>query len=147
MLKKPNIGQYLQVINAIVTESEKVGEKMNPSYEIIRTAIDEGKLSDLTVEQLTDIKSHFSEGTEEYRVMENTLIHLKAPVRVLGIHKKLEKAFKEYVEGCQEMIDSIDAENARVDSEAFDVSEVKQDAATDGISFCIQRITQIILNK
>ncbi|MCI0130094.1 MULTISPECIES: hypothetical protein [Enterococcaceae] len=147
MLKKPNIGQYLQVINAIVTESEKVGEKMNPSYEIIRTAIDEGNLSDLTVEQLTDIKSRFSEGTEEYRVMENTLSHLKAPVRVLGIHKKLEKAFKEYVEGCQEMIDSIDAENARVDSEVFDVSELKQDAATDGISFCIQRITQIILNK
>ena len=96
MLKKPNIGQYLQVINAIVTESEKVGEKMNPSYEIIRTAIDEGNLSDLTVEQLTDIKSRFSEGTEEYRVMENTLSHLKAPVRVLGIHKKLEKALDQF---------------------------------------------------
>ncbi|APB31025.1 MULTISPECIES: hypothetical protein [Vagococcus] len=146
-MKKPNVGQYLQVINAVVTESENVGEKMNPSYEIVRNAIDEENLSDLTVEQLTDIKSHFSEGTEEYRVMENTLSHLKAPVRVLGIHKKLEKAFKEYVEGCQEMIDSIDAENAKVDSEAFDLSEAKQDAATDGISFCIQRITQIIMNK
>ena len=146
-MKKPNVGQYLQVINAVVTESENVGEKMNPSYEIVRNAIDEENLSDLTVEQLTDIKSHFSEGTEEYRVMENTLSHLKAPVRVLGIHKKLEKAFKESVEGCQEMIDSIDAENAKVDSEAFDLSEAKQDAATDGISFCIQRITQIIMNK
>lgn len=146
-MKKPNIGQYLQVINAVVTESEKIGEKMNPSYEIIRKAIDEDNLSDLTVDQLTEIKNEFSTGTEEYRVMENSLTHLKAPVRVLGIHKKLEKAFKDYVEGCQEMIDSIDAEHAKVDSEAFNVSEIKQDESTDSISFCIQRITQIIMNK
>lgn len=137
----------MQVINAVVTESENVGEKMNPSYEIVRNAIDEDKLSDLTVEQLTEIKNKFSTGTEEYRVMENSLLHLKAPVKVLGIHKKLEKAFKDYVEGCQEMIDSIDAEHATVDVEAFNTSEVKQDEATDSISFCIQRITQIIMNK
>lgn len=137
----------MQVINAVVTESENVGEKMNPSYEIVRNAIDEDKLSDLTVEQLTEIKNQFSTGTEEYRVMENSLLHLKAPVKVLGIHKKLEKAFKDYVEGCQEMIDSIDAEHATVDVEAFNTSEVKQDEATDSISFCIQRITQIIMNK
>ncbi|MGY3703654.1 hypothetical protein BW731_10400 [Vagococcus martis] len=146
-MKKPNVGQYLQVINAVVTESENVGEKMNPSYEIVRKAIDDNELSELTVEQLTEIKNQFTTGTEAYRVMENSLLHLKAPVKVLGIHKKLEKAFKDYVEGCQEMIDSIDAENAKVDSEAFDLSEAKQDAATDGISFCIQRITQIIMNK
>ena len=146
-MKKPNIGQYLQVINKIVTDSEQVGEKMNPSYEIVRTAIDEDKLSDLTTEQLTEIKNIFTSGTEEYRVMENVLIHLKSPVKVLGIHKKLEKAFKDYVEGCQEMIDSIDAENAKVDVEAFNTSESKQDTATDSISFCIQRITQIIMNK
>lgn len=137
----------MQVINAVVTESENVGEKMNPSYEIVRNAIDADKLSDLTVEQLTEIKNKFSTGTEEYRVMENSLLHLKAPVKVLGIHKKLEKAFKDYVEGCQEMIDSIDAEHATVDVEAFNTSEVKQDEATDSISFCIQRITQIIMNK
>ena len=120
---------------------------MNPSYEIVRNAIDEDKLSDLTFEQLTEIKNQFSTGTEEYRVMENSLLHLKAPVKVLGIHKKLEKAFKDYIEGCQEMIDSIDAEHATVDVEAFNTSEVKQDEATDSISFCIQRITQIIMNK
>ncbi|MGX4686431.1 hypothetical protein JNUCC83_05955 [Vagococcus sp. JNUCC 83] len=146
-MKKPNIGQYLQVINAIVTESEKVGEQMNPSYEIVRKAIDEDKLSNLSVEQLTEIKNQFSTGTEEYRVMENSLLHLKAPVKVLGIHKKLEKAFKDYVEGCQEMVDSIDAEHAKVEVEAFNTSEIKQDEATDSISFCIQRITQIIMNK
>ena len=146
-MKKPNIGHYLKVINTIVTDSEKVGEEMNPSYEIVRHAIDDGKVSDLTVEQLTEIKNQFSTGTEHYRVMENALTQLKAPVKVLGIHKKLEKAFNDYVEGCQEMVDSIDAEHGKVDSEAFDLSEAKQDAATDGISFCIQRITQIIMNK
>lgn len=146
-MKKANIGFYLQTVNDVVTDSEKVGEKMNPSYELIRQAIDTDKLNDLTVDELRDTVALFTEGTNEYREMDKSLKSLKAPVRVIGIHKKLEKAFTDYVAGCQEMIDSINAESGTVDVDKFNTSEIRQDEATDTISFCIQRMTTIVMNR
>ena len=146
-MKKPNLGFYVQKINDVVTTSENVGEEMNPSYEKVRTAIDNDKLSDLTTDELKEVKELFLSGTNKYRELLAEITSLKAPAKVIGIHKKLEKSFTEYVEGCQEMVDSIDAEAASVNVELFNTSETKQDEATDTISFCIQRVTQLVLGK
>lgn len=146
-MKKPNLGYYIQKINDIVTASEEIGEEMNPSYEIIREAIDAGKVADLTEEQLKKTHELFTGGTTKYRAMLSEIKGLKAPVKVMGIHKKLEKAFESYVEGCQEMIDSIDLEKTAVNADKFNASEAKQDEATDNISFCIQRVTQLVMGR
>lgn len=146
-LKKPNLGYYIQKINDIVTASEEVGEEMNPSYEVVREAIDNGKVSELTEEQLKSTHELFLNGTSKYRNLLAEIKGLKAPVKVMGIHKRLEKAFEVYVEGCQEMIESIELEQLSVNTEKFDASEKKQDEATDNISFCIQRITQLVMGK
>ncbi|QIL47097.1 hypothetical protein G7082_00420 [Vagococcus hydrophili] len=147
VLKKPNLGYYIQKINDIVTTSEEIGELMNPSYETIRTAIDSKKLADLTSEQLKETKELFMSGTDKYRTLLAEIKGLKAPVKVIGIHKKLEKSFETYVFGCQEMVDSINVEETSVNQEQFNTSETKQDEATDEISFCIQRITQLVMGK
>ena len=47
-----------------------------------------------------------------------------------------------YVAGCDEMILSLDN---KIDQEAFDAAEAKQDEATDEISFAIQRMTALLL--
>lgn len=146
-MKKPNLGFYIQKINDIVTNSEKVGEEMNPSYEIVRHAIDTNTLADLTSEQLKEIQDLFASGTKNYAEMLSQLNGLKAPVKVMGIHKKLEKSFENYVSGCQEMVDSIDVDAATVNADMFNKSEEKQDQSTDDISFSIQRMTQIVMNK
>lgn len=147
LLKKPNLGFYIQKINDVVTSSEEVGEEMNPSYETIRAAIDSNKTEELTTEELTAIKELFLSGTNKYRELLVTIKGLKAPAKVMGVHKKLEKAFTDYVNGCQEMVDSINPEAGSVDAEMFNTSEAKQDEATDTISFCIQRVTQLVLGK
>ena len=51
---------------------------------------------------------------------------LRPPTRVLGIHKKLEKAYSQYVLACQSMVESITDES--VDVNQFNESETKQDA-------------------
>ena len=146
-MKKPNLGFYVQKINDVVTTSENVGEEMNPSYEKVRSAIDDNKVADLSKEELTEIKELFLSGTNKYRELLAEITSLKAPAKVIGIHKKLEKSFTEYVEGCQEIVDAIDADTVSVDVEQFNTSENKQDEATDTISFCIQRVTQLVLGK
>ena len=134
-------------INDVVTASEQVGEEMNPSYEVIRQAIDSNSISELSAEELKNTQDLFLSGTDKYRELLAQIKGLKAPAKVMGIHKKLEKSFVLYVEGCQEMVDSINVEANSVNEEMFNASEAKQDEATDSISFCIQRVTQLVLGK
>lgn len=141
---KPNTGFYVQKINDIVKETEAIGEKMNSNYETIRQAIDEDKLADLTPESLQATTAIFEEGTAKYQAMLTEISQLRPPAKVLGIHKKFEKAYENYVAGCEEMIASI---QETVDVPAFDAAEAKQDAATDVISFSIQRMTNLLLGR
>lgn len=141
---KPNLGFYVQNINTIVEKTEQIGEGMHPYYEDIRKAIDEDTLADLTAERLTEIREIFAKGTAEYQAMFAQITALRPPAKVMGIHKKFERAYKDYVAGCEEMVAAI---QDQVAVEAFNHAEEVQDQATDTISFCIQRMTNLLLNK
>lgn len=143
---RPNLGYYVQTINKIVQDTEEIGEKMNPSYEVIRQAIDKNKLADVSTEQLTEILALFNEGTVDYKNMLATIRGLRPPANVMGMHKKLERSYMNYVAGCEEMIQSIDLEKG-VDIKGFDAAEEKQDVATDDISVAIQRMTNVLLKR
>ncbi|MDT2755831.1 hypothetical protein P7G51_00320 [Enterococcus asini] len=142
---KPNIGFYVQKINDIVKDTEAIGEQMNPNYEVIRQAIDEDKLATLTPESLAETREIFEAGTDKYREMLSTIGGLRPPAKVLGIHKKFERAYENYVAGCEEMIASIKED--QVDVPAFNAAESKQDEATEVISFSIQRMTNLLLGR
>ncbi|MDN6569054.1 MAG: hypothetical protein L0L19_09155, partial [Tetragenococcus halophilus] len=62
--------------------------------------------------------------------------------RVMGAHKKFERSYQNYVDGCEEMIESISNE---VDVKAFNAAEQKQDEATDGIASALQKITSLLM--
>jgi hypothetical protein len=143
---KPNLGYYVQNINDIVKETEEVGEKMNVYYEEIRTAIDEGKTVDLAPERIAEIQRIFEEGTKEYKRMLEQVSQLRPPARVMGIHKKFERSYIEYLAGCNEMVLSLDPEKG-IDVDLFNRSEEKQDKATDDISFSITRMSNLLLKK
>lgn len=143
---RPNLGYYVQTINTIVNETEKLGEKMNPSYEKIRKAIDEDKVSSLSSAELKETVELFNEGTVSYHELLEKITKLRPPAKVIGIHKKLEKAYMNYVAGCEEMTKSINPE-AGVDIEAFDLSEKKQDESSDTIMFSIEKMTNVLMKK
>jgi len=139
---RPNTGFYAREINEIVQNTEKMGERLHPSYEEIRTALDENKIADFDQERLSEIHELFKEGTQFYQLNLEKIGLLKAPAKVMGNHKSFEKAYVQYVAGCQEMTDSLLPE---VNEEAFNAAEKKQDAATDIIYKTIQKITNLLL--
>ncbi|KAF1295528.1 hypothetical protein BAU15_03010 [Enterococcus sp. JM4C] len=143
---RPNLGFYVQTINDIVTDTEKIGEEMNPSYEKLRTALDENKLDSLSSEELKEISTLFETGTDKYRAMSKKISTLRPPAAVMGIHKKFERSYLNYVAGCEEMLNSINTADG-IDKAAFDAAEEKQDTATDEIAFAIQRMTNLLLKK
>ena len=126
---RPNLGFYVQTINDIVKTTEDIGEVMNPYYEEVRQAIDKNKVNDLTAERIAEIQAKF-----------------KPTPQVLGIHKKFQHAYTEYVAGCNEMILATDPETG-IDAELFNASEEKQDQATDELTFAITRMSNILLKK
>lgn len=142
---RPNLGFYIQNINKIVQDTEEIGEGLNPKYEEVRQAIDNETLSELSADKLTTIIESFEKGTAKYQAMLEQINKLRPPAQVLGVHKKFERSYTNYVKGCQAMIDSL--KNGEVDVEAFNAAEVLQDEATDGISFSIQRMTSTLLKR
>lgn len=137
---RPNVGFYAREINEIIKNTEEMGEKLHPSYEEIRNAIDQKK--ELDAEKISEIHKLFAEGTEFYQLNLKKIQLLKPPAKVMGNHKKFEKAYVDYVAGCKEMTDSLLPE---VNTKAFDAAEQKQDLATDTIYKTIQKITNLLL--
>lgn len=142
---RPNLGLYIQNINQIVQDTEAIGETLNPKYEEIRQAIDQEQLAAVSAETISEIVETFEKGTSKYEAMLKQIRSLRPPAQVLGIHKKFEHSYANYVAGCQEMIASL--AQGQVNIEAFNAAEEKQDSATDGISFAIQRMTRVLLKK
>lgn len=142
----PNIGYYVQSVDNIVKQTEEIGEQMHPKYEMVRQAIDEKKVAELNSEQLAEVVQLFEAGTKQYRAMLKKVSVLRPPAKVMGIHKKFERAYLSYVAGCEEMIQSIDIEKG-IDTDLFEASEKKQDQATDDISLAIQKMTNLLMKK
>lgn len=141
---KNNINYYIQAVNTAITDTEDNGELLNEHFEVLRAALDNDTVSDIPVKQLATIKEKFEAGTEKYRGIDAVLNGLKPPVKVLGVHKQLLKAYQEFVQGCQEMTNSIDVSNQSIDVEAFERSEKLQDESSDNMMKNIQRITKIL---
>lgn len=144
-MKQVNIGYYIQKVNEIVEVTEQTGEEMNPYYEIVRGAIDNGTHSEITADKIKEIKDVFSTGVAKYEGLLNVIKSLKSPIRVVAMHKKLEASFTNFVAGCEEMIASLGDKGSEIDVEKFNSSEKKQDESTETIIVSIQKMSDILL--
>lgn len=133
--------QYGNTVNDTVQKTQEVQEKMNPQFEIIKEALDNGKLKDMASSEYLEIQGDFQTGTDEYKKLAQVMHDAKAPARLMGTHHNLAKAYDEYAQSCQDMVDSM-KDNRDVDVDAFTEAEAKQEEATDKISKYIQKIFQ-----
>lgn len=139
-----DLGYYIQMINQIIQDTEAVGEKMNPKFEEVKKAIEDNQISSLSSERLAEILTTFNEGTQKYKEYLAQLQGLKAPARIIGLHKKLVVAYQKYVQGCLDMIASLEGE---VVVDAFNQAEQYQDEASETIAFVIQRMTMLLMKR
>ncbi|MDT1940579.1 MULTISPECIES: hypothetical protein [Carnobacterium] len=141
---KANPNFYIQTVNTAVTDTEDNGERLSEYFEVLRGALDKKDLAAISTEELSTIKENFAEGTQKYVAIEAKLKGLKAPIKLLGVNSQLLKAYKEFVEGCQAMTDSIDVAKHEVDIAAFDQAENLQDQATSALMKAVERITKMM---
>lgn len=144
-MKPKTMASYLPALSKVIEDTEKTGSEMNTDFEKLRQAIDDDKVADLGTESLTAIKSTFQKGTDAYTENLNRLQQASVPVRILGKHKQLVAAYRNYSQACQAMVDAIDPDNSTVNVEAFNDSEHEQENMMGKITSAAQRIMAMVM--
>lgn len=133
--------EYARVINNMVQKTQEVQERLNPQFEIIKTALNSSKVADIKVDEYIAIKADFQKGTDEYKAVAETLHAAKSPAKLMGMHHNLVTAYDRYAQACQDMVDSME-DTPEVNKAAFESAEKNQEEASDDISKFIQKISQ-----
>ncbi|GAX00870.1 hypothetical protein [Secundilactobacillus silagei] len=144
-MKPKTMASYLPALTKVIEDTEKTGSDMNPDFEKLRQAIDADTVADLGTDTLTAIKATFQKGTDAYTENLNRLQQAAVPVRILGRHKQLVAAYRNYSQACQTMVDTIDPEGQTVNVEAFNDSEHEQENMMGKISSAAQRIMAMVM--
>ncbi|MFD1485346.1 hypothetical protein ACFQ5J_08900 [Lacticaseibacillus baoqingensis] len=135
------LAYYAQLINQIVTETEAEQDQMSPKFEELKAAEAAKTIQDFDAQAYQATKTLFTNGTTHYQQMLAQLEAAQAPARLLGNHKLLTSAFRDFTQGCVEMVASLHDAPAEFDQAAFDAAEAKQDAATTKLMKHIAKIT------
>lgn len=144
-MKPNNMTGYLQALTKIIEATDKTGGEMNPDFTKLSDAIENDKVADLDEATLTAIKTTFQKGTDAYTDNLNQLQQASVPVRLLGKHKQLVAAYRNYADACQKMVDAIDPAAQTVDTEAFATSENEQENMMDKVTSATQRIMSSVM--
>ncbi|WP_252903950.1 hypothetical protein [Secundilactobacillus oryzae] len=126
-MKPTAMSAYFPVLSDVLTKTDDMGEQMSEDFTTLKTAVDADNVSDLGNEKLVAIRDNFQRGTDFYAENVNKLEQASVPVRILGKHKQLVAAYRNYAEACQAMVDAIDVQNLAVNATAFNESEKTQE--------------------
>lgn len=141
-MRRPNLGYYVTMVNTIVTDTEKIGASLHSDFELIRTAIDQEQTATVEEAKRLAILENFQTGTQKYQEMLAKIKQLTPPATIMGIHKTFERAYTDYVAGCEAMVASV---TDTIQPAAFNAAELAQDQATDEIAGAIQKMTQKVI--
>lgn len=139
-MKPTAMSAYFPVLSDVLTKTDDMGEQMSEDFTTLKTAVDADNVSDLGNEKLVAIRDNFQRGTDFYAENVNKLEQASVPVRILGKHKQLVAAYRNYAEACQAMVDAIDVQNLAVNATAFNESEKTQEHMMEKISNAAQKI-------
>lgn len=137
-MRRVNVNQYLGVINNVLDSTQKMSAKMDPYFNVFRSALNDDE--EIEAEDYQATQKNFSEGVKQYQVNLVTLEKAQAPAQLIGVHKNLIAHYREFVKGCEAMSASIDYQDHQVDRKQFDAAEKAQETAMDKVNRSIQKI-------
>lgn len=137
-MRRVNVSQYLGVINQVLELTQKESAKMDPYFNIFRSALNDHE--EIEAEDYEDTEKCFGDGVKLYQSNLATLEKAQAPAQLIGVHKNLVAHYREFVKGCEEMNASIDYHHHQVNQEKFDAAEKSQELAMDKINRNVQKI-------
>ena len=133
--------EYGNFIADVVQTTQDTQTALNPKYETIKKHIDDGTLKDMPANEYLEIQGEFQSGVDTYKKTAKEVAEtaMDAPAKLVGTHRSLAKAYANYAESCQLMLDSM-KDNRDVDKDKFEESEKAQDEYAELMSKYLQKI-------
>ena len=94
-MRRVNINQYLGVINNVLDSTQKMSAKMDPYFNIFRSALNDDE--EIEAEDYQATQESFGEGVKQYQTNLTTLEKAQAPALLIGVHKILIAHYREFV--------------------------------------------------
>lgn len=134
---------FSNVMQQVMGGTEEEQDVLNPKFQALRQAIDNGTLAAFDPAAYQTTKKMFAKGTEKYQALLKALTDVTPPARFIGTHKLLIAAYRDFVAGCQAMTSSLADGPEKLDVAAFNAAEKAQDVATERIMTQLSKITRI----
>ncbi|GLB47191.1 hypothetical protein WR164_11700 [Philodulcilactobacillus myokoensis] len=118
------LADYARNISNLIASTNDTGSKMGKHFTPLKKAISNQNFESI---DLKSTKNEFQNGTDVYKKNLKHLQTMRVPARVLGKHKMMIDDYQKYVSACQQMVDSINLDDSKVDQKLFNQSEKDQD--------------------
>lgn len=136
---------YAQVIDDMVTTTQKLTSTLNGDYQLLKEAINTKTVAEISQDQWTSIKAHFDQGVADYQKNLASVQAVQPSAKAVGMHHLLLSAYTDYVAGCAQMAASVDAQAHQVDVAAFNAAEKQQDDSSLQMNKQINRIMTLLV--
>lgn len=130
--------RYAHVIDDLIANTQKIQAELNPLFEELKKNIKDNK-ANLANDTYEKTLNAFKQGTADYQLQLDKLANAVVPARFLGAHHSLVAAYRDYVAGCQKMVDSMH-DDATIDEQQFFAAETQQNNANLKITRYLQKL-------
>ncbi|MCO0831870.1 chemotaxis protein [Fructobacillus sp. W13] len=117
---------YVTTLQDVLTKTQETADHVSPFFVKLDEAKEAGKLADMEKADFVEIKAEFDDAVENYQANAKTLAGLQVPVRFMGVHKTLAKAYADYANATQMMADSLNEKDQSINEADFKQSEEDQ---------------------
>ncbi|MBS9338509.1 chemotaxis protein [Fructobacillus sp. M2-14] len=117
---------YVTTLQDVLTKTQETADHVSPFFVKLNDAKEAGKLADMDKAAFVEIKAEFDDAVSNYQENAKTLAGLQVPVRFLGVHKTLAKAYQDYANATEMMADSLNEKDQTINEANFKQSEEDQ---------------------
>lgn len=131
---------YVTTLQDVLTKTQETADHVSPFFVKLDEAKEAGKLADMEKADFVEIKAEFDDAVENYQANAKTLAALQVPVRFMGVHKTLAKAYADYANATQMMADSLNEKDQSINEADFKQSEEDQATFLNKIQAQVSKI-------
>ncbi|GAO99790.1 hypothetical protein [Fructobacillus ficulneus] len=131
---------YLQALQEVLTKTQETADHVSPFFVKLDEAKQKDALADMPKADFSEIKAEFDDAVAVYQDGAKTLAGLTIPVRFMGAHKTLAKAYQDYADATQMMADAVILDGQSIDEAKFAQSEKDQETYLNKVQAQVAKI-------
>ncbi|MBS9336371.1 chemotaxis protein [Fructobacillus papyrifericola] len=131
---------YVTTLQDVLTNTQETADHVSPFFVKLDEAKEAGKVKDMAKAEFGEIKAEFDDAVSAYQANAKTLAAVQVPVRFMGVHKTLAKAYADYAEATKMMADALNEKDQSIDEAAFAQSEKDQETYLTKIQAQVSKI-------